>query len=140
MRRRLFLLTLLLPLFAETRPDVVDFLGSLASALSEGNAIAFLEAFDRSMPGYDQFQSNVTALIEQGEVLSSIEVLSDEGDERHRSLELDWFLQIRIRQEAGPVERRRESVSCRLERKQKRWKIISLEPAGLFAPPRSPVQ
>ena len=44
-------------------------------------------------------------------------------------------MQIRSREDSGPIERRRDTVKCRAERKKKNWKIVSLEPIALFAPP-----
>ena len=121
---------------ADNRRAVFDLFTGMASALSEGNPIAFMQPFDRSMPGVQELRAYVTALIAQAEVLSSIEILSDEGDDAHRTVELDWFLQIRDREETGPVVRRRETVKCRLERRGKKWVVVSLAPLAFFAPPR----
>jgi hypothetical protein len=114
---------------------VIDLVTQMASALSEGNGLAFLERVDHAMPGYDKLEQNVLALTSQNEVLSSVEILKDEGDEQSRVVELDWFLQIRSREISGPLERRREVVKCRVEREKKKWKVKSLDPAGFFAPP-----
>ena len=65
-----------------------------------------------------------------------LEIVSDQGDDVRRQLELDWFLQIRSKLATGPLERRRDKVTCRLERKKKRWKVVSLEPVKFFAPPK----
>ena len=54
--------------------------------------------------------------VEPGEELS-------EGDDQARTVELDWFLETRSRQDTGPLERRRERVTCRLARDKKSWKI-----------------
>lgn len=134
MRRRSVLALLTAPLFADAQQQVSDFFASLASALAEGNAIAFLKAFDSSMADYQKLQSNITALISQCEVQSSIDVLVDEGDDQRRSVELDWFLQIRSKQDTGPLVRRRERVKCRLGRVKKKWRAVSLEPVSFFAP------
>ncbi len=88
------------------------------------------------MPGYDEFQNNVTALVEQNEVLTSIDLLDQQIGETEARVELDWLLQIRSRQRTGPVTRRDEKVTCRLARRKKKWKIVELKPLSLFAPPR----
>jgi hypothetical protein len=133
--RALLLAVLAVPLFADARQEVLDLFTQMASALSEGNGVAFLARVDHAMPGYALLEQNVLALTAQNEVLSSVEILKDEGDDRSRTVELDWFLQIRSRETTGPVEQRRQVVKCRIERNKKKWKVMSLEPAGLFAPP-----
>ena len=135
-RRRLFLVMAAAPLLrADEAQDVRDFFGQLVSALSEGNADQFLRGFDRSMPGYEMLAVNVAALLERADVQSSVEVLSDEGTDSRRMLELDWFLQFVEVQAAGGSTQRREQVHCTLARQGKKWRITALEPLSLFAPP-----
>ncbi|HET9318893.1 MAG TPA: hypothetical protein VFO27_03930 [Bryobacteraceae bacterium] len=123
------------PLLADTRQEILDLITELASALSEGNGLAFLDHIDRAMPDYQKLEQNILALTEQNEVSAGIDILKQEGDDRTQTVELDWLLQIRSREDSGPIERRRETVKCRAERKKKNWKIVSLEPIALFAPP-----
>jgi hypothetical protein len=133
--RRAFLMALAIPLFADIRREMLDLLAALAAALSEGNGLAFLDRVDHAMPEYYKFEQNILALTEQNEVTASIDVIKQEGDDHTQTLELDWFLEIRSREETGPLERRRETVKCRVERQKKKWKIVALEPLTLFAPP-----
>ena len=142
--RRVFLALLAAPLplcrpgaagAADSHQEVFDLLTEMASALSEGNALAFLKPIDRAMPDYQKLQDNVVVLVAQNDLASSIEVLKDEGDDKRRRVELDWFLELRSHEIHGPYERRRKVVKCRLERDKKKWKIVALEPADFFAPP-----
>jgi hypothetical protein len=131
--------TLWLDAQAGSRPEdeareIWDLLTRLAAALSQANLTEFLEAFDRSMTGYQRLRANVAALVGQYEVQSSIEVLRDEGDAAARTVELDWFLQLEEQRDAGAVTRRRERVHCRLEKRGKKWKITAIEPLAFFAP------
>jgi murein L,D-transpeptidase YcbB/YkuD len=121
---------------ADTRQEILDLITELASALSEGNGLAFLDHIDHAMPDYQKLEQNILALTEQNEVSAAIDILKQEGDDRTQTVELDWLLQIRSREENGPIERRRETVKCRAERKKKNWKIVSLDPTALFAPPQ----
>ena len=121
---------------AQAPADVLDLLCDMAAALSEANAAAFLKPIDPAMKGYAQLAADVTALVAQNEVTSSIEFVKDEGDERARRLELDWLFQIRAREQTGTFERRRNVVECRLERRKNRWIVVSLEPLRFFSPPR----
>ena len=112
---------------------VWDMLSESIEALTE-TPERFLAAFDRKMPGYDQLRLNVAALAQQGEIVSSAELVASEGDDRRRSLELDWILSV-TRQDTGIVMfRRRERVKCQVEHQGKEWRIVALEPMGFLAP------
>jgi hypothetical protein len=142
MTRRALLLTgatMWLGAQAGSRPDdetreVWDLLTRVAAALSQGNLTDFLDAFDRSMPGYQTLERNAAALLRQYEVQSSIELLREETSGASRAVELDWFLQLEEQRDAGAVTRRRERVHCRLEKREKKWKITAVEPLAFFAP------
>jgi hypothetical protein len=123
------------PLFADTRQEIIDLFTTMASALSEGNGLAFLDHVDHAMPDYGKLEKYNLPLAAQNEVMSSIDVLKDEGDAHTHTAELDWFLQIRSREQSGPLERRRQIVHCRLERPKKKWKVMAIEPVSFFAPP-----
>jgi hypothetical protein len=114
--------------------EVWDLLTRVAGALSQGNLTEFLDAFDRSMAGYQRLAANVAALLGQYEVQSSIELLRDERSGEALTVELDWFLQLEEQRDAGAVTRRRERVHCRLEKRGKKWKITAIEPLAFFAP------
>ena len=60
------------------------------------------------------------------EIGSTIEVITDEGDEQKRTLELDWLLKI------DNAEPRRQIVKCQVERQGKKWKITALDPVEFF--------
>jgi hypothetical protein len=135
-RRGLLLAIPALTLRADDARDVWDLLTNLATLLSEGNATEFLEAFDRSMPGYAELEANIRALLLQDDVQSSIDLLSDEGDASERKIDLDWFLQLVNQQDPTNVTRRRERVHCRLIKQRKKWTVTTLMPVDLFAPPR----
>lgn len=122
----------------ETPQSVVDFLASTASALSEAHsehpsiassAELFLDHFDSNMPGYAQLSGDVQALVVQASVSSSIEIVSDAGDDRKRTLELDWILQIQDQ----PT--RRKIIKVTIEKRKKDWKFTSFDPIDYFKPP-----
>jgi hypothetical protein len=125
-------LGLLVCLHADAREDIVDLFASMAAALSEINVPQFMDAFDKDMPDYDQLKSAVTALVNQAEVSSSVEPLKDEGDDTRRTVELDWYLEIRSLLPDGPVVHRREVIQCELRKEKKRWKIVSIKPLEFF--------
>jgi hypothetical protein len=146
-RRTLLALPFALRLRADSARDVWDLLGEAAHQLAEGNAAAFMDCFDPKMAGYEELRVDVTALIEEaaspgpsnatqrGGIASSIEAVSDQGDDQTRSLEVDWILDIRQADGAMGAARRRERVKVRAARTGKKWRIVAFEPAGFFAPP-----
>src|ERR1700693_2191523 len=125
-------LGLLVCLHADTHDDVIDLFTSMAAALSEINVPQFMDAFDKDMPDYGNLKTGVTALVRQADVTSSIEPLSDEGDDTKRTAELDWYLEIRSLLPDGPLVRRREVVHCELRKEKKHWKIVALKPVEFF--------
>ena len=135
-RRGLLAAFATLPLCADEAQDVWSLLSGLATALSEGDTVAFMNAFDRSMPGYQELQNNILALFAQYQVSSSIDLASDKGDDQMRTVEVDWLLQIVEQQETQSVTRRRELVRCQLVKRKKNWRIASFAPMGFFAPPQ----
>jgi len=77
------------------------------------------------------------SLTGQADVANSLDGVSDEGDETHRTEEFDWFMQIVGKSESRPVEQRRAVVKFRLERRGKKWKIVAIDPLHFFAPPKA---
>jgi hypothetical protein len=125
-------LGLLVCLHADTHDDVIDLFTSMAAALSEINVPQFMDAFDKDMPDYGNLKTGVTALVRQADVTSTIEPLTDEGDDTKRTVELDWYLEIRSLLPDGPLVRRREVVHCELRKEKKHWKIVALKPVEFF--------
>lgn len=124
------------PVCADDASDIWDLLTQAAAALSDGNAAEFMQAFDRSMPGYEMLASNISGLLGEYEVQSSIELLSEEGSGSTQTVELDWYLELIEQVDETNLTRRRERITCRLMKMGKKWKIVSLEPIAFFAPPQ----
>ena len=135
-RRALLLAALAVAALADAESEVWDLFTHTASALSDGNAREFLSSFDPAMPGYEALRANVTGLVQQADVQSSIEVVENTGDDRKRTLEIDWLLVVTDRQDTANIVRRRERVKCRVEKSGKKWRFVSLEPVKFFTPPR----
>ena len=120
-------------LFADPPADVLELFREAADALANDDANAFLEKFDRNMAGYAAFRDEIVGLLASHDVGSTIEVVSDEGDDQKRSLDLDWLLVINEKNSAnGTNETRRKVLKCRIERQGKQWKITALEPLEFF--------
>jgi hypothetical protein len=136
-RRALFLAICGTLLAADAGQQVFDLFTKIAAELSADNPMVFLEAVDHDMPHFQDFQSDLMALTGQADVANSLDVVSDQGDETHRTEELDWFMQIVSKSESRPVEQRRAVVKFRLERRGKKWKIVAIDQLHFFAPPKA---
>lgn len=111
---------------AQTPNDVVELFRTAADALSNRDADAFLDHFDRKMPDYEKLHDEIAALLDHSETTSAIEIVSDEGNDQKRALELDWLLQV------DQERPRRQIVKCRIERQGKKWKITAFDPVDFF--------
>lgn len=122
----------ILPLMAQdvSHETLLEVVLQFASGLSEGNAEAAIAQLETSEPAMSKLAYQVRALIANGQISSTIDPLEwVEGP----AVILDWFLEIKSEEVAGGVVRKRERITCRLAKKGKRWKIVSLEPAAFFA-------
>jgi len=119
---------------ADAHDDVMEVVTSMAGALTEVNVPRFMAAFSKDMPDYGTLENNVTALVNNADVSSSIQPLNEEGDDQARKIDLDWLLEVRSLEQDGPLVRRREVVHCELRKEKKHWKIVALKPLDFFAP------
>jgi hypothetical protein len=112
----------------QTRPPAyMEVLRNVSEALANRDTDAFLDQFDRRMPHYDALHGEIENLFAMTqEIGSTIDIITDEGDEQKRTMELDWLLKI------DNAEPRRRIVKCRLEKQGKNWRITALEPVELF--------
>lgn len=118
--------------------DVIDFFRSVAATLADADltphevgrhpphATEFLEHFDKSMPGYAKFSDQIEAMVGAGEVSTTIDFINTQGDNKKRTLDLDWLL---LCEGEGP---KRAVVKCTIEKRGKKWKITSLAPIEFF--------
>jgi hypothetical protein len=121
---------------ADAHDDVIEVVTSMAGALTEVNVPKFMEVISKDFPDYETLENNVTGLVNQAEVSSSIQPLTEDGDEHTRKMDLDWALEVRSLLQDGPIVQRREVIHCELRRDKKHWKIVALKPMDFFAPPK----
>lgn len=108
-------------------PTVMEVFRGMAEALANRDADAFLDQFDARMPQYETLRDEIRDLVGPAEEIgSTIDVITDDGDEQERTLQLDWLLKIDTDQP------RRQIVKCRVEKQGKKWKITGLEPVEFF--------
>jgi hypothetical protein len=118
--------------FADSKTDVADVVTGLVTALAGDNVAGFFKLVDSGMPGYAKLRSQIDSLIGRAQVSSSISILENEGDDARRTMSLDWYVEIRSRGIGDQTEPRRRTVRCVMAKSGKGWKVIELDPAGLF--------
>jgi hypothetical protein len=94
----------------------------------------FLSYFDRDAAGYDQLRANVTALVNVYDLESSMTLLSNTGDDRTRSIEVDWILTLTDPVGDVASAKREKKVIFRVAKQGKKWKIESFAPTDIVAP------
>ncbi|MBZ5635290.1 MAG: hypothetical protein LAO55_19365 [Acidobacteriia bacterium] len=108
-------------------PEQMEVFRAVSEALANRDADAFLDQFDRQMPQYEKLRDEIQDLFGlTQEIGSTVDVITDEGSEQKRALELDWLLKI------DNEKPRRQIVKCHVEKQGKKWKITSLEPVDFF--------
>ena len=118
---------------ADSAAEVLNVFTSAAEGLITDDSASFLDSFDRNMPGYAALQDNVKGLLAAYNVDATIEEITNEGDDRKRTVELDWLLILSQKGATnGPQQTRRQAVKCTVARRGKQWKITALEPIDLF--------
>lgn len=118
------------------KPPTYALLGSLASYLSDGNATGALSAFSKNIDRYGSLQANINALTAQFDILCSIEVLEESGDDQHRTADAEWYFELHSKEESGPTERRQKTVKISFAKEGKSWKITGIEPRSILEVPR----
>jgi hypothetical protein len=112
-----------------------------AGGLSNNNPELALSYVDKkTFATFPAFARNLRALLEQNEVTSSISPLSNDGDDKKRVLELDWYVEIRSKSSELGIVRRRETVRCTVERatQSKKWLVTNIDPSRLLDLPLLP--
>ena len=93
----------------------------------------FFRSVDPAMSGLESFRAGLTALLRRGELESSLDLVSNDGDDRVRTLEVDWSLQVLDDQTQISVIRREKRIQVRMVWQGKRWRIAALAPVDFFA-------
>ena len=112
----------------QSRPSpVMEVFRGMAEALANRDAEAFFDQLDPRMPEYQTLHGEIQELVAvTKEIGSTIDAISDEGDDQKRTLELDWLLKI------DTEDPRRQTVKCQVEKQGRKWKITKLEPVKFF--------
>ncbi len=125
--------------FEDPPKDVIDFFRSVAATLADADrelannkeatrprATEFLDHFDKSMPGYEVFRDQIETMVGTGEVSTTIDFINTDGNDRKRTLDLDWLIQCEDQ------KAKRAVIQCTIEKRGKKWKITSIAPIDFF--------
>lgn len=121
--------------FADSAAETWDVVATMAAALAEPNDAGFMKPIAKSFDQHDKVERQVRALVLANSITSSVSTLANEGDDKQRTLEVDWYLEIQPQSAGASALQRRESVKLTLIKTGKRWMVTSLEPIAFFAPP-----
>jgi len=111
-------------------PEQMEVFRLVNEALANQDADAFLDQFDPKTPQYEKLRDEIQELFGMAqEIGSTIDVITDEGDELKRTLDLDWLLKM------DNHAAKRQIVKCRVEKQGKKWKITALDPVEFFRVP-----
>ena len=133
-RRAAAVFLLAASLRAGSADDVKDVIRKAVSALRERNAPALWLLFDPKMPGYKDMRKDSEALLAVADANSTVDILKNEGDDRGRTLQLDWTMEITENQRGVSTTTRHAPVTCKLAFEGGEWKIVNFTPADFFAP------
>ena len=125
-----FLATSLLASAQNRPPAYMEVFRAASEALANRDTLAFLDQFDSKMPQYEKLGDQIQELFGVAqEIGSTVDVITDDGDDEKRTMELDWLLKI------DNGDPRRQIVKCQVEKQGKKWKITALDPVEFFRAP-----
>src|SRR5437868_13638985 len=100
---------------AQTPQAVLDVFKVAAETLAARDVPRFLEQFDPAMKDYDVLRQRVTLLVGEEGAESSIEVVTDEGNDQRREMQIDWLLRV------GTGTPKRGMLKITVERRGRAW-------------------
>jgi hypothetical protein len=111
-----------------------DAVFAFASSLNDDSAPPSLTQFDPAMPGFEAFRNTIKTLWTQFQIEPSLDLINSEGDDTHRTLSIEWTMDLRNQQDPTDATQRDQTVTIRVEKQGKNWRIVALDPQTLFAP------
>lgn len=133
-RRQLLLAFSQVLLTPNERNDFTVWFGDLAAHLTQDSAPEFVAEFDRALPRRATLETNVFTLLRIASVASQIDLREITGEGDRRSINADWTLIVRPKQDGTVPWRRRRILKFDLERRKKKWIITGFDDPGFFSP------
>ena len=116
-----------------------DMFHEVASALNNGRDYVpqFLSFFDPAFAAKAHLEQAVRGAMASGELQPSLDLVTNEGDDRVRTVGIDWAMDLveTNGNGSGVVKvRKNDRITFRVARIGKKWRIESFEPADFFQP------
>jgi hypothetical protein len=105
---------------------------TFATTLQDAEAPPAMSQFDDSKPDYAPLKQALLALWTRYEITVSLDLLSNEGDDAHRTLVIDWTLNLHNPNDDVDSTQREQTITAKVNLENGKWKIVSLTPASLF--------
>ena len=96
------------------------------------NPSRFLALFDPAMPGYDRLRAGVNSLARRGAIEIAVDQVSNDGDDRQRTLVVDWTLRVVDVQTRIDQLQKEQHVKLRMAWQGSRWRMVALDPIDFF--------
>ena len=110
----------------ELPTPIANVLRRLTRALAEQDDTAAQDIFSMDMPQYLRLVGQFQSLIAREMTNSTIEVVRQEGDDEHRTAQLDWLMQ------AGTNPPKRAIVTVNFAKVNGEWRIVGFDPIDWF--------
>jgi hypothetical protein len=97
----------------------------------------FLSFFDPAFAAKAHLEQAVRGAMASGELQPSLDLVTNEGDDRVRTVGIDWAMDLveTNGNGSGVVKvRKNDRITFRVARIGKKWRIESFEPADFFQP------
>ena len=108
-------------------------IGSVADALTSGNAADAIAHFDKAFPKYDTLNNDFNGLVNAFYISNEIEILDEEDAPAETKLTVRWAMTLTDLQ-TYYTEDRTSELNVRLTRKGDKWRIAAFSPISLFDP------
>jgi hypothetical protein len=120
---------------ADAEAGAWDVVATMAAALAEPNEYGFMKPISKSVETHDLIERQVRALVQTNDIVSTISPVTNEGDDKKRTVEVDWYMEIKPHAPGQSLVQRRETIRMVMEKPGKRWMITSIAPISFFSPP-----
>ena len=107
-------------------------INDVATALSAGNPVAAMAAFDKSLSDFDQLSARFTALTAAFDLNNEIDVEDEQDSPSAADLTLQWTLTLTS--QTNDTEHRTAEIHARVGLRDGKWKIVAFSPIDLFDP------
>ncbi len=93
----------------------------------------FFQSVDPAMPGIETLRAGLDGLLRRGDLESTLDLISNEGDDQVLKLDVDWDLQVDDPNTGIAAIHKERHIQVRMVWQGKRWRIAGIEPLDFFS-------